>query len=366
MSSSRALKLKKIPGGKINLKSKSANIFIAGVGAVGGALINQFNKLDRKKYDLHVIGFCNSTKVIWRGNEITPDELYGGKAKRWDDVIQKLIDYKEDKWPLIFVDATGSMEVAKLYLELIENGIHVVTPSKLANTIEQSYYDSLKRASSQNNVQYHYETTVGAALPVIQVIKDLIETGDEIIEISGVVSGTMTYLFNQLENGTRFSHAVVKARSLGYAEPDPRDDLSGEDVARKFLIIARTCGLVLERSDIEVESLIPKSLAGVDANSFLSLFSDFDQEWTERIKKEQNAGRTLRYTGLFKDGRIRVGIDAVDKSSALGQLTGTNNLIQIKTRRYYDQPLIIQGPGAGKEVTAAGVLADIQKILKGR
>lgn len=366
MSSSRALKLKKIPGGKVKFKPKSANIFIAGVGAVGGALINQFNKLDNEKYDLNVIGFCNSTKVIWRGNEITPDELYGGKAKRWDDIVQKLIDYKEDEWPLIFVDATGSMEVAGLYLELLENGIHVVTPSKLANTMEQAYYDSLKRASGKNGVQYHYETTVGAALPVIQSIEDLIETGDEIIEISGVVSGTMTYLFNQLESGTRFSHAVVKARSLGYAEPDPRDDLSGEDVARKFLIIARTCGLVLERNEIEVESLIPNALTGVDSNSFLSLFSDYDQEWSERMENEKKTGHTLRYAGFFKAGKIRVGIDAVAKSSALGQLTGTNNLIQIKTRRYYDQPLIIQGPGAGKEVTAAGVLADIQKILKGR
>ncbi|MEX2585198.1 MAG: hypothetical protein WD315_02315 [Balneolaceae bacterium] len=362
--SSRAFKLKKLPGGKSIHKTKSANVFIAGVGAVGGALINQFNKLDSRKFDINVIGLCNSTKVKWRGHEITTDELYGGKSKNWSEIVETLKQIKQEDIPLVFVDATGSLEVAELYLELLENGIHVVTPSKIANTIGQSYFESLRAAALKNGVRYHFETTVGAGLPVIHSIESLLDTGDEIIEISGVVSGTMTYLFNQLEQGTRFSRAVLQARSLGYAEPDPRDDLSGEDVARKFLIIARTCGLELERSDIQVESLIPEKLKDVDSGSFLSLFSDYDQEWTSRIEEEKSNGRTLRYSGSLKNGKIRIGIESVDKNSAIGQLTGTNNLIQIKTRRYYDQPLIIQGPGAGKEVTAAGILADIQKVLK--
>lgn len=364
-SRARAFKLKKLPGGKSGLKPYSANVFIAGVGAVGGALINQFNSLDRQKYDINVIGLCNSTKVRWRGPEVSVDELYGGKSKNWSEIVEKLIESAAtEETPLIFVDATGSLEVAELYLELLENGVHVVTPSKIANTLDHSYFRRLKIAAERSGVRYHYETTVGAGLPVIHSIESFIETGDEIIDIDGVVSGTMTYLFNQLENGTRFSRAVLQARSLGYAEPDPRDDLSGEDVARKFLIIARTCGLELERHQIEVESLIPDQLSDVDANAFLSLFSDYDKEWTERIKQEQKEGRTLRYTGRLKDGKVNVGIESVSLDSAIGQLTGTNNLIQIRTRRYYDQPLIIQGPGAGKEVTAAGILADIQKVLR--
>ncbi len=364
MSSSRAIKLKTIKGTVPKPKPKSASIFIAGVGAVGGSLINQFNKLDIDRYHLNVIGFCNSTKVKWRGKEISPDDLYGGKPKKWDDIIEKLIAFKTENTPVIFVDATGSIEVADIYLDLLENGIHIVTPSKHANTLSQEYYDALKMASSKNGTCYYYETTVGAALPVIQSIESLIETGDKIIEVSGVVSGTMTYLFSQLEKGVRFSRALIDARALGYAEPNPRDDLSGEDVARKFLIIARTCGLKIERSEIEVENLIPEDLKNVDSSSFLSLFSDYDQEWSDRISKEKSMSRTLRYTGLFKDASIRVGIQSVEKASALGQLTGTNNLIQIKTHRYHDQPLIIQGPGAGKEVTAAGILSDIQKILR--
>lgn len=364
MSSSRALKLKKIPGGKTNVKPKSANIFLAGVGAVGGALINQFNQLDQSRYELNVIGFCNSTRVKWRGREITKDELYGGKPKKWDDIIVNLNDYKQADIPVIFVDATGSLEVAELYLELLENGIHIVTPSKIANTIDQAYYNSLQIASSRNGVRYYYETTVGAGLPVIQSITNLIESGDKIIEINGVLSGTMTYLFQQLENGVSFSRAVLQARSLGYAEPDPRDDLSGEDVARKFLIIARTCGLNLEKDEIDVESLIPEKLNGMDSNSFLSYFSDYDQVWKDRFEKEISKGRTLRYTGSFRDEKIRIGIESVRQDSAFGRLDGTNNLIRIKTDRYYDQPLIIQGPGAGKEVTAAGILSDIQRILR--
>jgi homoserine dehydrogenase len=365
MSSSRALKLKRIPGGKNYIKPATANIFIAGVGAVGGALIKQFNKLDHLKYDLKVIGFCNSTKVKWRDGKISTDELYGGKPKQWDDIIAKLQSFQGESTPVIFVDATGSLEVANLYLELLESGIHVVTPSKLANTTDQSYYNSLKRASDINNVRYYYETTVGAGLPVIQTLRNLIESGDRVIEVSGVLSGTMTYLFQELERGVKFSKAVVKARSLGYAEPDPRDDLSGEDVARKFLIIARTCGLEIERQDIEVETLIPDKLKNVDPNSFMSHFADYDQEWQDRISSEIKSGKTLRYTGTFKDNKIVIGIESVQKESNLGRLFGTNNLIQIKTERYFDQPLVIQGPGAGKEVTAAGVLADIQKVMRG-
>ncbi|MEX1062382.1 MAG: hypothetical protein WEC12_02160 [Balneolaceae bacterium] len=361
--SSRAYKLKKIPRGAL-AGAKSADIFLAGVGAVGGALIGQLNSLDRVKYDLNVIGFCNSTKVKWRGGEITTDELYGGRSKNWTEIIEKLKSSRKSGRPLIFVDATGSREVADLYLELLESSIHIVTPSKIANTLDQSYYEKLKNAARTNSVCYNYETTVGAGLPVIQAIENLLDTGDEIIEVSGVVSGTMTYLFDQLEKGVPFSRAVVQARSLGYAEPDPRDDLSGEDVARKFLIVARTCGLEMEREEISVESLIPEKLQDKDARSFLSLFSDYDGGWTKRITEEKAAGRTLRYTGVLRDGEIRVGIRPVSIQSPIGRLTGTNNLIQIKSRRYHDQPLIIMGPGAGKEITAAGLLADIQKILR--
>jgi len=359
----RTFSLKQLPGGETRFRTRSANLFIAGVGAVGGTLIKQLNQLEAERYDLHVVGLCNNTKVKWREEEVSTDELYGGRAKKWDEIIAHLKMIRKEPRPLVFVDVTGSREVADLYLELLESGIHLVTPSKIANTLDYEYFTRIKRAAEGRGLCYHYETTVGAGLPVIHSIEQLLESGDEIVEVTGVLSGTMTYLFNELENGVPFSRAILQARSLGYAEPDPRDDLSGEDVARKFLILARTCGLQMEREQLAVESLIPKTLQDVDANTFISRIPNYDHEWNERIQLEKEQGRTLRYAGSLSKGRVNIGIKSVEKSSALGGLTGTNNLVQIRSRRYYDQPLIIQGPGAGKEVTAAGVLADIQKIL---
>ncbi len=334
-------------------------IFIAGVGAVGCTLIQQ---LEKQPF-LRIVGICNSRHVQWFSNgkaNYAHDDLQKAPDKSWKQIIQKLISFKQGS--VIFVDATGSPEVSDLYPELFENGIHVVTPSKLANTQSQETFDKLHETSIKNNVEFHYETNVGAGLPVVNTVKNLIASGDKILEISGVVSGTMTYLFSELEKGATFSETVNKARTLGYSEPDPRDDLSGEDVARKFLILARICGIKIEREEVSVESLIPTHLKNVEPTQFLKELKGSDSHWNERIQKEAENGRVLRYTGKLNDGKIEVGIEAVPKLSALGSLTGTTNLITIRTKRYNDQPLTIQGPGAGKEVTAAGVLADILKI----
>jgi len=192
----------------------------------------------------------------------------------------------------------------------------------------------------------------------------LLDSGDSITELSGVLSGTMTYLFNKLEEGTPFSEAVLTAKKLGYAEPDPRDDLSGEDVARKFLTLAREIGLRIERDDLEVESLIPGELKNLDRESFLKRLPEFDEYWKNRLDEAASKGETLRYTGKLKDGKIRIGVESLPMNSSLGQLKGTDNLLRIFSSRYAETPLIIQGAGAGREVTAAGVLNDILKITK--
>lgn len=336
-------------------------IFIAGVGAVGSTLLKQISLL-KKTQSLRVLGVCNSRHVLWYDHsksEYSLNDLLRSPEKNWEAVIEKLASY--DTGSVIFVDTTGSGEVTRYYTNLMKAGIHVVTPSKLANTQSQKKFDELHQTARKNEVHFLYETNVGAGLPIINTIKNLIETGDEVLEIEGVLSGTMTYLFSELDKGNCFSKTVIQARTLGYAEPDPRDDLSGEDVARKFMILARICGLQVERDQLEVESLIPPDLQHVDATTFLEKLPDFDEEWTERLLSEHTHGNTLRYTGILKNGKISVGVSSVPKASALGQLKGTNNIIRIRTRRYNDQPLIIQGPGAGKEVTAAGVLADILK-----
>lgn len=344
--------------------AKVKKLFIAGVGAVGNTLLKQVSRYNGDQ-NLRILGVCNTRHVQWYDHspkEYLLNDLLRGPAIDWEEIINKLVSYDEKS--VVFVDTTGSHEVAALYLKLLKNKIHVVTPSKLANTQSQETFDLLHYTAAENGVDFLYETNVGAGLPVIYPIKNLIFTGDKILELSGVVSGTMTYLFSELDKGNSFSEAVIQARALGYAEPDPRDDLSGEDVARKFLILARICGLQIERNQLEVESLIPKELQVVDSATFLEKLHRFDSFWMDKLLEANQKGETLRYTGLLKNGKIKVGIESVPKASALGQLNGTNNLICIKSRRYYDQPLIIQGPGAGKEVTAAGVLADILAIFR--
>ncbi len=341
---------------------KVKKLFIAGVGAVGNTLLKQISKI-QNEYSLRVVGVCNSKHLLWYEHtqkDYSIHDLLRSPQLDWDQIIQKLSSY--EKGSVIFIDATGSLEVAEKYPLFLKNRIHVVTPSKLANTRNQEEFDKLHHIASENDAKFLYETNVGAGLPIISTIRNLIQTGDKIIEINGVLSGTMTYLFSELDKGKKFSETVIQARTLGYAEPDPRDDLSGEDVARKFLILARICGFQIEREELHVESLIPDPLQNVDSVTFLEKLHLFDHEWEKRCKEADSNGNKLRYTGTFSNGSIKIGIQQVPKSSGLSQLTGTNNLIEIRTQRYNQQPLTIQGPGAGKEVTAAGIIADILSI----
>ncbi|HEX6982883.1 MAG TPA: aspartate kinase [Balneolaceae bacterium] len=340
------------------------NLFITGTGAIGKTLLRQLQNIKPAGIEFRLLGICNSRKMLWYGQKtdepFTPD-WSKAKPTNWDLIVEKLIQPIHN---LIFIDATGNPDIARLYPRLFKSGVHIVTPSKLANTFEQSFFDELRTQATNSNASFRYETTVGAGLPVISTIQDLQNSSDEIFEISGVVSGTMTYLFNQVKQGVPFSEAVVKARELGYAEPDPRDDLSGEDVARKFLTIARTLGLKIERDELQVESLIPNELLDADTKTFLNRLVEYDDTWTQRFKEAQKRNETLRYTGRLKNGKIAIGIQSVPVSSPLGQLKGTDNLVQIFSRFYNQTPLVIQGPGAGKEVTAAGVMADVLKVAE--
>lgn len=358
MSQLKAFK-KPEPRSEKNVKK----LFIAGVGAVGSTLLKQISGFPATENSVRVIGVCNSKHTLWidrpqQGYSLR--NLLRAPARDWDEIIKKLTSY--EKGSVVFVDTTGNLDVSSLYTRLLSNNIHVVTASKLANTRTQQEYDDLHLTARANGARFLFETNVGAGLPIIDTIQNLLITGDKIDEISGVLSGTMTYLFSELDKRKSFSKAVINARALGYAEPDPRDDLSGEDVARKFMILARICGHRLEREDLEVESLIPEALGNVDASEFLEKLHEHDSWWSEKVENASRKGQRLRYTGKLKNGKIKIGVEAVPSDSSVGRLTGTNNLIQIKSSRYSDQNLVIQGPGAGKEVTAAGVLADILKI----
>lgn len=346
----------------LQIGKKVIDLFIAGNGAIGHTLLRQLRNLKTKDIEFRLLGICNSKLCLWNDSGINyQHKLDWGLAQPtdWETITGRLTNKTQHN--LIFVDATGSNKIARLYPGLLQHSVHIVTPSKLANTFEQSYFDKLQTIASNNSASFRYETTVGAGLPVISTLNDLQKSGDDIATVSGVVSGTMTYIFNQIENGLSFSEAVIKARELGYAEPDPRDDLSGEDVARKFLTIARTLGLKIERDELEVESLIPKELVALDRQAFLNRLPAYDQFWKEQFKEAQKSNQTLRYVGELKNGKIHVGVQWVPVQSPIGQLKGTDNLIQVYSRFYNETPLVIQGPGAGKEVTAGGVMSDILK-----
>lgn len=346
-----------------SIQKKRINLFIAGIGAVGGTLTRLIQELDHDLYDLKIVGVCNSSFTQWNpdiARVLENQKLSNGDPTDWNAIPDELINLSNGN--LIFIDATGSEVVAHQYQHLLTHGVHIATPSKRANTFGQEYFDHLIKANSTGRAQYRYETAVGAGLPVISTIKTLLNSGDEITEISGVASGTMTFLFTQLQNGVPFSEAVKIAKKDGYSEPDPRDDLSGEDVARKFLILARTCGYTFERSQIRVDTLVPEKLISLSTEEFLDHLPEFDGHWKSRNAQAMVNNRKLRYVGKFTPDGIQVGVQEVKGDSPLGGLKGTDNLIQIYTKRYADSPIVIQGPGAGRDVTAAGVLGDIIDI----
>ena len=346
-----------------SVKRKKINLFIAGIGAVGGTLTRLVHDLDHALYELNIIGVCNSKFTQWHPDveEILKDtRLTDGEPTDWNAIPDELVNRSEGN--LIFVDATGSEVVAHQYQHLLNHGVHIATPSKRANSFGQEYFDHLIKANNTGRAQYRYETAVGAGLPVISTIKTLLNSGDEITKITGVASGTMTFLFTQLQNGVPFSEAVKNAKEGGYSEPDPRDDLSGEDVARKFLILARTSGYKFERNQIRVDTLVPEKLISLSTEEFLQHLPEFDGHWKSRNAQAMVNNKKLRYVGTFTPEGIQVGVEEVKGDSPLGGLSGTDNLIQIYTKRYSKSPITVQGPGAGRDVTAAGVLGDIIDI----
>lgn len=337
------------------------SVYVAGIGAVGSALLRQFDVHAGR--GLRLVGVCTSRRTAWNPAGLAPRRvrarLADGDPLDWPALLDRLAQASR---PFIFVDATGSAEVATVYERLFREGIHVVTTNKIPNAQSQASLHRLQTLAAEHGVQYCYETTVGAGLPIVQTIKDLVETGDRVRTIRGAVSGTLTFLFRALRAGASFSTVVRSAVDRGYAEPDVRVDLSGEDVARKFLILARTAGYSLERADVQVESLVPESFADRPPGEFLDQLDAMDAHWQRRSRAAARDGAALQYMGRLSEGTVDVGVRRVPKEGAFGGLGGQDNLFEIVTKRYAESPLVIRGPGAGPDVTAAGVLAGIRRV----
>jgi aspartokinase/homoserine dehydrogenase 1 len=253
--------------------------------------------------------------------------------------------------------------VANRYAHWLSEGIHIVTPNKKANSASYEYYERLRDARRSAGSHYLYEATVGAGLPVIQTLRDLRETGDEIRRIEGMFSGTLAYLFNTWDGSQSFSSVVRQAKSLGYTEPDPRDDLSGMDVARKLIILGREMGLRLEMGDVEVESLVPAALQQCGIQDFLDRLPEFDEPMLARLRAARARDQVLRYVGsVGVDGKAKVGVVELPTSHPFANIALTDNIVRFQTARYDKNPLIVQGPGAGPAVTAAGVFADLLRV----
>jgi aspartokinase/homoserine dehydrogenase 1 len=338
---------------------------------VGKVLLDQLaSQVERLKrdfnLDLRVRGIMGSSRMLladggidlanWR-ERLKRDGVQADAAAFADFVHAEFLPHAA------MIDCTASSHIAGLYRDWLAAGMHVVTPNKKANSSDLAYYRSLREARRAAGTHYLYEATVGAGLPVITTVRDLRETGDEIASIEGILSGTFAYLFNTYDGTVPFSRIVADAKARGYTEPDPRDDLSGLDVARKLIILGREMGLDLEMSDVQVESLVPPVLTDCSIEEFLQRLPEYDAAMQSRYQKARAEGQVLRYVArLEASGTATVGVTRLDQRHAFANIALTDNVVRFATRRYCDNPLIVQGPGAGPDVTAGGVFGDLLRL----
>lgn len=357
--------------------SKKVNIAIFGHGNVGGTLVDQILKSSktiakRKGIDLNVFAVANSEKILFNKKGVPKSWKTAIDSKGIDYSISDVFDYVKHNHleNLIVVDNTASEDFVAHYFEFVENGFDIVSSNKIANTLGFDYYQLLREELAGNQKQYLYETNVGAGLPLIDTIKLLHLSGENITRIKGVFSGSLSYIFNTYSEGDMsFSSILKEAMEKGFTEPDPREDLSGNDVGRKLLILARELDLSNEFVDINIQNLIPEELQKGDVNYFLQHLEKLDAKF-DAIKKEQKENHVLRYVGdLYgnletEKGILDVSLISVPKESALGQVKGSDSIIEIYTESYGENPLVIQGAGAGAAVTARGVFGDILRIAE--
>lgn len=353
---------------------KVLNLFIVGIGTVGANLIDQIKKqqqqlMSQYSLKLDVVGIARGRKALICREGIDLEnyrQLMETEAIDSSPQILKEKILEMNIFNAVFVDCTASEQVASLYEDLIAKNISVVTANKIAASSDYETYANLKILSRERNVKFLFETNVGAGLPIINTMNSLINSGDKIIKLEAVLSGTLNFIFNTISETVPFSKAVLMAKEEGFAEPDPRIDLSGKDVARKLVILTREAGYEVEQVDVKKNLFIPQKYFDGTLDDFWKTLPELDGEFETRRKKLESEGKHLRFVAKYENGNCEIGLQEVDMSHPFYELEGSNNIIQITTERYNEFPMIIKGYGAGASVTAAGVFADIISIANVR
>lgn len=350
--------------------SQVLNVFIVGVGNVGRYLLKQIAAqqeclLRDKALKIQVVGVANSRKAVFDRNgidvahyrELLDESTFVATPARIKDAVLDMNIYNP-----VFVDCTSSDQIAHLYYELLNHNVNVVAANKIATSSDYENYSRLKEIARRRDVKFLFETNVGAGLPIINTINNLRNSGDKIIKIEAVVSGTLNYIFNVVGKDTPLSQAIMMAREAGYSEPDPRVDLSGRDVVRKLVILAREAGYVVEQDDVKKNLFIPEKYFTGTIDDFFKNIVEIDSEFESMRLDAEEKSEHFRFVATLEDGVVEVGLQRVGSHHPFYDLEGSNNVILITTERYKEYPMAIKGYGAGAEVTAAGVFADIISI----
>lgn len=352
---------------------RSVNLFLVGTGLIGGTLLEQLSNqreilADRHKIRINLIGAANSRKMYFNPEGIDPSLTKNllasdGEAMDYSRFIERM---KSLNLPnSAFCDCTASQDVADLYQKILYSAIPVITPNKRANSGSFDYYRSLTDFSRDSGIPYLYETTVCAGLPVISTLHDLFLSGDTVRRIEAVLSGTLSFIFNSFDGSRPFSELVRLAKEKGYTEPDPRDDLNAMDAARKALVLARECGMSLEFDAVHIEPILPEScFKAPDIEGFFDELKKADDDFEQKRKAAEAGNKVLRYVAVIEDGKASIALRAEDESSPFRSLTDADNIVVITSDRYSVLPLVVKGPGAGAQVTAGGVFADIVRIAR--
>lgn len=345
------------------------NLFICGVGTVGGKLIEQiraqYDELKRnRRLKLNVVGIASSKNAIFNRDGIDLDDYREQLLQSEPSGVDRLRDeiIGMNIFNSVFVDCTASKDVAAIYQDLLEHNVSVIAANKIAASSDYDSYLRLKETALSRGVKFRFETNVGAGLPIIGTINDLRNSGDKILKIEAVLSGTLNFIFNELSADVPFSEAVRRAKEEGYSEPDPRIDLSGTDVVRKLIILTREAGYKVEQADVEKQLFIPESLFNGSLDDFWKHLPELDADFENRRRELETSERRWRFVAKMESGRTSVSLRTVGKEHPFYNLEGSNNIVLLTTERYKEYPMLIQGYGAGAGVTAAGVFANIMSI----